>query len=63
MSYYRIIVRCKSHTYGTNLATLNTPEYLLRNQMGHTNSNVTHKYYVAISEGGVGELLKNLEKM
>lgn len=51
------------HTYGTNLAALNTPEYLLCNQMGHANSNVTHKYYVAISERGVEELLKNLEKM
>ena len=51
------------HTYGTNLAALNTPEYLLCNQMGHANINVTHKYYVAISERGVDELLKNLEKM
>lgn len=51
------------HTYGTNLAALNTPEYLLCNQMGHSNSQVTHKYYVAISEKGIGELLKNLEKM
>lgn len=51
------------HTYGTNLATLNTPEHLLCNQMGHANSNVTHKYYIAISEKGVEELLKNLEKM
>ena len=51
------------HTYGTNLAALNTPEYLLCNQMGHSNSQVTHKYYVAISEKGIDELLKNLEKM
>lgn len=51
------------HTYGTNLAALNTPEYLLCNQMGHRNSQVTHKYYVAISEKGIDELLKNLEKM
>lgn len=51
------------HTYGTNLAAFNTPEYLLCNQMGHANSNVTHKYYVAISERGVDELLKSLEKM
>ena len=49
------------HTYGTNLAALNTPEYLLCNQMGHASSNVTHKYYVAISEKGVSELIKNLE--
>ena len=51
------------HTYGTNLAALNTPEYLLCNQMGHSNSQVTHKYYIAVSERGIDELLKNLEKM
>lgn len=51
------------HTYGTNLAALNTPEYLLCNQMGHSNSNVTHKYYIAISEKGINELLNNLEKI
>lgn len=51
------------HTYGTNLAALNTPEYLLCNQMGHSSSQVTHKYYVAISEKGIDELLQNLEKM
>ena len=33
------------HTYGTTLATLNTPEHLLCNQMGHSSSAVTHKYY------------------
>lgn len=49
------------HTYGTTLATLNTPEHLLCNQMGHSNSAVTHKYYIAISEQGVDELLKKLE--
>lgn len=51
------------HTYGTNLAVLNTPEHLLCNQMGHSNSQVTHKYYIAVSEKGIDELLKNLEKM
>lgn len=51
------------HTYGTNLAALNTPEYLLCNQMGHSNSQVTHKYYITVSERGIDELLKNLEKM
>lgn len=49
------------HTYGTTLATLNTPEHLLCNQMGHSSIAVTHKYYIAISEQGVEELLKNLE--
>ena len=51
------------HTYGTSLATLNTPEHLLCNQMGHASSNVTHRYYIAISEQGVVELLNNLEKI
>ena len=51
------------HTYGTNLAVLNTPEHLLCNQMGHSSIKVTQKYYIAISEKGVEELLKNLEKM
>lgn len=51
------------HTYGTTLAALNTPEYLLCNQMGHSSSNVTHKYYVAISEQGVRGLKRNIDKM
>ncbi len=51
------------HTYGTNLAVLNTPEHLLCNQMGHSSVQVTHKYYIALSERGVEELLKNLELM
>lgn len=51
------------HTYATNLAALNTPEHLLCNQMGHSNSQVTHRYYIATSEKGVTELLANLEKM
>ncbi len=46
------------HTYGTNLANMNTPMNLLCNQMGHGNSNVTQKYYLAMSESGV-EILKN----
>ncbi len=49
------------HTYGTMLAAMNTPEYLLCNQMGHASSNVTHKYYVAISTQGIKVLTKNLE--
>lgn len=49
------------HTYGTNLAALNTPEYLLCNQMGHSSNLVTHKYYIGISKQGINELLKNLE--
>ncbi len=51
------------HTYGTNLAVLNTPEHLLCNQMGHSNSQVTHRYYIAVSEKGIEELLHNLEKL
>ena len=32
------------HTYGTNLAILNTPIHLLCNQMGHASSKVTEKW-------------------
>ena len=51
------------HTYGTALATLNTPEHLLCNQMGHASSAVTHRYYLAISDMGIEELLSNLDKI
>lgn len=51
------------HTYGTNLAELNTPTHLLCNQMGHSSNQVTQKYYIAISENGVNTLLNNLEKV
>ena len=51
------------HTYGTTLAILNTPEHLLCNQMGHASSAVTHRYYLAISDRGVEELLNNLDKI
>ena len=50
------------HTYGTRLADLNTPLHLLCNQMGHSSSNVTQKYYLAISKDGIQELVSNLEK-
>ena len=51
------------HTYGTNLAALNTPEHILCNQMGHSGSHVTHKYYIAISKKAVDELLNNIERI
>jgi len=50
------------HTYGTRLAVLNTPTPLLCNQMGHSGSHVTQRYYIAISEDGIQELVSNLEK-
>lgn len=51
------------HTYGTSLAMMNTPEHILLNQMGHSKSSTTHKYYLAISDEGISELKKNLEKI
>ena len=51
------------HTYATNLAAMNTPGHLLCNQMGHSSVNVTHRYYIAISEKGINELLNNIEKI
>ena len=51
------------HTYGTNLANLNTPSHILRAQMGHANINVTMKYYLAVSDSGIDILKKNLSAM
>ena len=51
------------HTYGTNLANLNTPSHILRAQMGHANINVTMKYYLAVSDSGIDILKKNLSVM
>ncbi len=51
------------HTYGTNLALLNTPAHILSNQMGHSKSSTTHKYYLAISEEGIETLKDNLRQL
>ena len=51
------------HTYGTQLAVLNTPAHLLCNQMGHGNIHVTERYYIAISQNGVDALRRNLEQL
>jgi len=51
------------HTYGTQLAVLNTPAHLLCNQMGHGNIHVTERYYIAMSENGIEVLKSNLEKL
>lgn len=51
------------HTYGTNLALLNTPAHILTNQMGHGKGATTHKYYLAVSKQGVEEFRKNLNQL
>ena len=51
------------HTYGTNLALLNTPAHILCNQMGHSKSSTTHKYYLAVSEQAIEELKNNLNQL
>ena len=51
------------HTYGTMMAAMNTPEYLLCSQMGHASSQVTHKYYVALSKPGIDVLRDRLNKL
>lgn len=51
------------HTYGTQLAVLNTPAHILCNQMGHGNIHVTEQYYIAVSKNGIDVLTNNLEKM
>lgn len=51
------------HTYGTQLAVMNTPAHLLCNQMGHGNIHVTERYYIAISQDGIAALQHNLEQL
>lgn len=48
------------HTFGTNMALQNIPQYLLCNQMGHSNINVTSKYYLAETKDGYDILKKHL---
>ena len=45
------------HTYGTRMALLNIPQYLLCNQMGHGNIKVTGMYYLGENKDGI-EVLK-----
>ena len=51
------------HTYGTRMAELNTPTHLLCNQMGHGNTKVTQRYYIALSQTGVEILKSNLNRL
>lgn len=51
------------HTYGTRMAELNTPTHLLCNQMGHANSQVTHKYYIAMTPSGLDAVRDNVNKI
>lgn len=51
------------HTYGTHLATLNTPEHILCSQMGHGKIETTRKYYITVSQSGIDALMKNLNVM
>ena len=49
------------HTYGTRLADQNMPSHLLCNQMGHANSKVTEKYYIAVSKHGMDIIKDKIE--
>ena len=51
------------HTYGTAMADMNTPMHLLCNQMGHSSSKVTERYYISMSKTGIEILRDNLNKL
>lgn len=51
------------HTFGTRLALMNTPEHILLNQMGHSKSSTTHKYYLAMSTEGIESLKHNMNRL
>ena len=46
------------HTFGTMMALQNTPQFLLCGQMGHSNINVTGKYYLGESKDSYS-IIKN----
>ena len=49
------------HTYGTRLAEQNIPMHLRCNQMGHANSKVTERYYLAVSKQGAEIIKEKIE--
>ena len=49
------------HTYGTRLAEQNMPAHLLCDQMGHANSKVTERYYLAVSKQGAEIIKEKIE--
>ena len=51
------------HTYGTHLATLNTPAHILCGQMGHGKIETTRKYYIVLSQKGLETLISNINQM
>ena len=51
------------HTYGTLMAEMNTPAHILCNQMGHSNIQVTQRYYIAISKDGINALQNNINQL
>ncbi len=51
------------HTFGTMLASMNTPIILLCAQMGHSKIETTKKYYISKSKLNTSELLQNLNQI
>jgi len=51
------------HTYATNLAILNIPLHILKNQMGHSKVSTTYKYYIGLSIDGVDILKEKLSEI
>ncbi len=51
------------HTFGTRMALANVPQYLLCNQMGHGNINVTGKYYLGENKDSYAVLKKCVDQL
>lgn len=51
------------HTYATNLAMLNIPLHILKNQMGHSKVSTTYKYYIGLSIDGVDIFKEKLSEI
>lgn len=51
------------HTFGTTMALLNVPQYLLCNQMGHSKIDVTSKYYLSDTKDAYQLLREKMDNL
>lgn len=51
------------HTYGTRMAEVGTPDYLLAKLMGHSSASVTKKYYIGITDKMMDSAFDYMDKI
>ncbi len=51
------------HTFGTTMALLNVPQFLLCKQMGHSKIDTTNRYYLGINKDSIDVLKNSLDSI